>query len=76
VKRLRSYKPLPQRAVCKRCEKPFTYGRTTKPRLYCAPCVEKERKENNDFFNAKAREERHRARLRAFLVHVEMEHAA
>lgn len=65
----RRYFAIPERAQCKRCLKPFDYGRRTKPRLYCSPCVELERQDHNDFHNALARRQRLAARMNAYMAH-------
>jgi hypothetical protein len=57
--------------ICKKCELTFRYWRKGKPRLYCEPCIELQKQEWNDFFNAKAKEERRAARANAIACHEE-----
>lgn len=40
----------PAQTDCKRCLELFVYFRTTRHRIYCAPCVELERKDAIDFY--------------------------
>lgn len=51
MKRHRNHVHKPEQTICGLCERLFAYFRTTKPRLYCAPCVEIERKAANTFHN-------------------------
>jgi late competence protein required for DNA uptake (superfamily II DNA/RNA helicase) len=67
----KSYVALPERAICRRCTGTFTYGRLTKPRLYCDTCAPLERQDTNDFNNNLARQKRHAARMNAWLAHEE-----
>lgn len=50
--RRRQRNPKPAQRLCQRCKALFCYFQITKPRLYCAPCVELERQDANRFFNA------------------------
>lgn len=68
----RQYFAIPEAATCRRCTKPFFYGRRTKPRFYCDPCALLERQDANDFYNAEARRRRLAARMNAWMAH---EHA-
>jgi len=63
------YTPVPERAVCRRCQSEFVYGRKTKRRFYCDPCQPLERQDTNDFNNNLARQRRLAARMNAFLAH-------
>jgi len=47
---------------CRRCEKPFSYYRTRRPRFYCRRCVKLERIDANAFFNALAAQKRRDSR--------------
>jgi hypothetical protein len=38
--RRRHHTPQPVQAHCRLCTRLFAYFKTTKPRMYCAPCVE------------------------------------
>lgn len=70
---VKQYTPLPERAQCSRCKTIFVYGRTTKPRLYCDPCVVLERQDANDFINNLMRQKRLAARMNAFMAHEEVD---
>lgn len=58
-----------ERTRCKRCSRLFSYPRKTKPRLYCAPCVEKNVKDSNAVSNRFQSEQRIKARETARLCH-------
>jgi late competence protein required for DNA uptake (superfamily II DNA/RNA helicase) len=60
-----------ERFQCARCVSTFSYGRKTKPRIYCRRCVVLERKDANDFFNNLARQQRLAARMNASLIHMD-----
>lgn len=70
---VKRYIPLPERAQCARCKVIFVYARTTKPRLYCDPCLVMERQDANDFANNLARQKRLAARMNAFMAHEEID---
>lgn len=37
---------IPTQAICTRCHKLFCYFRKRRPRMYCGPCVELERRDH------------------------------
>lgn len=43
---------IPTQTICARCENLFCYFRSRRPRMYCGPCVELERKDQRDFARA------------------------
>lgn len=69
--KLRQYTPKPVQTECKLCQRLFCYFQTSKPRLYCAPCVEIERKAAQVWMNDKQRRDRLAARETARLIHAE-----
>jgi YHS domain-containing protein len=59
------------KAKCKRCKESFVYYRRGRHRYFCGEtCREKERKDANDFYNARASEERLAARQNAVQAHL------
>lgn len=66
---------IPEQSTCRRCINLFVYGRLTKPRFYCDPCVSLEKQDTNDFTNAQARAKRLAARMTAWLAHCEAANA-
>lgn len=72
----RVYTPKPAQAHCRLCTRLFAYFQTSKPRTYCSPCVEIERRSALVFNYDKQRRERREARETARLVHLEAEIAA
>lgn len=64
------YTPVPEETFCRRCSQTFTYGHTTKPRLYCDPCVEAKRLEAREEYNRFVSENRRKARQAALEAHM------
>lgn len=62
-------KTIPDQAICGRCAKLFVYFRRNKHRVYCRPCIEPLKDENNRFYNHWAKVRRHEARRNAREAH-------
>jgi len=65
----RYYRPIPTQRHCIRCGELFVYFRTSKPRIYCAPCIPVERQASNDFYNTMTKLKRFEARRTAREAH-------
>lgn len=72
VKYMRTLRALPLvKAKCRRCAGPFNYYRRGRHRYFCGdPCRDLERKDNNDFYNDRARQDRLAARENAVQAHL------
>jgi hypothetical protein len=65
----RFYTPRPRQTYCGLCERLFCYFQTSKPRTYCGPCVEIERRTALVFSNNQQRLARLAARENAVAAH-------